>query len=124
MVNVYRHNKGIAFFVSLALLLLLSISVIVFLIASYNSANISESLIRRSTAMTLAESGINYAYWKIRINEDDDGGPMSDYFPGTCTLTPPIPLPAGWSIAVGVQDAGAGQKTIRSRVVYPKTTVF
>ena len=47
MVKVYRHNKGIAFFVSLALLLLLSISVIVFLIASYNSANISESLIRR-----------------------------------------------------------------------------
>ncbi|MBU1061677.1 MAG: hypothetical protein KJ952_03025, partial [Candidatus Omnitrophica bacterium] len=65
------NKKGIALFIALSLLLLISIGIIVFLVTSYNYANINESNIRRSRAMTLAEAGINYAYWKIRIDEDD-----------------------------------------------------
>jgi len=118
------NNRGLAFFISLTLLLLLSMGITVFLLTSYNSANINEALVRRSKAITIAEAGINYAYWKIRINEDDDGDPMSDSFPGTCTLTPPISVPTGWSVDVAVEDTGSSPKTIRSRVVYPKASVF
>ena len=117
-------NKGIALFVTLALLLLLSMAVAVFLITSYNSANINESLYRRERALVVAEAGLNYAYWKIRIDRDDAGGPMSDYFPGTCTLTPPISIPTGWTLQVDVEDTGTGRKTVSSTVNYPKSTVF
>ena len=118
------NNKGIAFFVSLALVLLLSMAAFVFLVSAYNSSNINESLARRARAITIAEAGINYAFWKIRINEDDSGSPMSDYFPGTCTLSPPISIPTGWSAQVAVQDTGTGVKTVRSTVNYKKSTVF
>ncbi len=118
------NNKGIAFFVSLALVLLLSMAAFVFLVSAYNSSNINESLLRRARAITIAEAGINYAFWKIRINEDDIGNPMSGYFPGTCTLSPSISIPTGWSVEVTVQDTGTDPKTVRSTVNYPKSTVF
>lgn len=125
------NNKGIALFVGIALVLLLSMTALAFLISAYNSGNINESLARRARAITVAEAGINYAFWKIRINEDDTGSPMSDYFPvpGECILEPPISVPAGWDVEVNVQypDSGSpypGSKTVRSTVTYPKSTVF
>ncbi|MBU1006286.1 MAG: hypothetical protein KKH08_01670 [Candidatus Omnitrophica bacterium] len=121
---ILHNNKGIAFAVSIALVLLLSITAIVFLVSAYNSVTINESLARRARAITRAEAGINYAFWKIRINEDDSGDPMSDYFPGTCTLTPPITIPTGWSIQVSVEDNGLDPKTVKSTVNYQKSTVF
>lgn len=125
------NNKGIAFFVSLALVLLLSMAAVVFLVSAYNSSNIAEGLLRRARAITVAEAGINYAFWKIRIDEDDSTPPtpMSDYFPGTCTLSPPISIPTGWSVEVSVQDPDPDSpypelKTVRSTVNYKKSTVF
>lgn len=116
-----ESNKGVAFFISLALLLLLSIGAATFYIIAYNYANISEGLSRGLRAITLAESGINYAYWKIRIGEDDNNNPLT--FP--TTLTPPISIPTGWTIQVDItEDAVTGRKTIRSTVNYPKASVI
>lgn len=121
-------NKGIAFFITLALLLLLSMAVAVFLITSYNSANINEALYRRQKALTVAEAGIHYAYWKIRIGKDGDGIPV-DFGDGEeYILTPPISIPSGWKIEVKVEvkdeDEATGRKTIESKVTYPKARVF
>lgn len=128
------NKKGVALFISLALLLLLSIGAIVFLLTAYNSVNINEAIARKKRAIIVAEAGINYAYWKIRINEDADGDPMSDYFPspGTCTFTSegtppdiPISLLPDWTLQVDVVDlVGTGRKTINSTVTYPKSSVF
>jgi len=63
------NNKGIALFISLSLLFLLSIGAIVVLLTAYNYANITENQIKRLKAITLAEAGINYAYWQLRTNE-------------------------------------------------------
>ena len=126
--NTFR-NKGIAFFIALDLLILLSIGAAVFLLNTYRHVNINEAISNRTRAILIAESGIAYAYWKIRINEDDESpaNPMSSYFPvpGTCTLSNmPISLPnADWSIEVNVTDDGT-KKTIDSIVTYPKSTVF
>jgi len=118
-------NKGIAFFITLALLLLLSMAVAVFLITSYNSANINEALARRTRAITLAEAGLHYAYWKIRIGKDDDGSPV-DFGDGEeHILEPRISMPTlEWIIRIIVKDDGTGVKTIKSAVDYPKATVF
>lgn len=121
-------NKGIAFFITLALLLLLSMAVAVSLITSYNSANINEALYRRQKALTVAEAGLHYAYWKIRIGEDDDGNPVDFSDGDEHTLIPPISIPSGWNIEVKVEvkdeDEATGRKTIESKVIYPKATVF
>ncbi len=120
-----RYNKkGIALFVVISIMFLLSIGSAVILLTAYNYANLTENQIRRSRAMVLAEAGINYAYWKIRIGEDDTGAPIT--YP--CTLTPPISLPsiAGWVIQVDVDwdpDLPSRLK-IDSTVTYPKASVF
>lgn len=98
-----KRNKGIALFVSLALFLLLSIGVIVVLLSAYNYTNITENQIKRLKALSLAESGINYAYYRIRIGE----GASIDFPSGS--------VPAGMSIDV---QYDAGQKKITSAVTY------
>ncbi len=113
------NKRGIALFITLALLFLLSVSAIVVLLMAYNYANVTQNQMNRSKAILYAESGIHYAYWKIRINEDDAGDPMTDYFPGTCTLTPSMTLPTGWSVEVDVTDDGTGNpKSLQARVEY------
>ncbi|MBU0759995.1 MAG: hypothetical protein KKC66_02310 [Candidatus Omnitrophica bacterium] len=103
------YKRGVALFVALALLFLLSVCTAVVLLTTYNYANISENQIKRLRAMKISEAGINYAYWMIRE------GSLS--YP--CTLTPPISLPADWSISVDITENGAtGTKTIRSKVTY------
>ena len=84
-----KRNKGIALFVSLALFLLLSIGVIVVLLSAYNYTNITENQIKRLKALSLAESGINYAYYRIRIGE----GASIDFPSGS--VTDPIGLSSG-----------------------------
>lgn len=117
--NNKHNNKGIALFISLSLLFLLSIGAIVVLLTAYNYANITENQIKRSRAITLAESGINYAYWKIRIGQDDDNNDVDFGDGNPHTLNPPISIPNGWIIEVVVQDASmSGRKTIQSTVTY------
>ena len=108
-----NNNRGVALFISLVVLLLLSLLTIAVLLTAYNYASITENKINRLKALTLAESGVHYACWKIRIGEDDAGNPIS--FP--CVLIPPMLLEGGWSIEVEIKE-DSGQKTIDSKVTY------
>ncbi|MCX5687273.1 MAG: hypothetical protein NTV71_01275 [Candidatus Omnitrophica bacterium] len=63
-----NNDKGIAIFVTLMLLFLLSLAAAAVLLTAYNYNNICEVQIRRMKAINLAESGINYAYWKLRTD--------------------------------------------------------
>ena len=63
-----NHNKGVALFMTLMLLFLLSLIVAAILITTYNYNNICEEQAKRTKAMTLAEAGIHYAFWQLRTN--------------------------------------------------------
>ena len=97
----------------------------VVLLTAYNYANVTENQIRRARAIALAEAGINYAYWKIRVGEDDAGDPIA-YPCAPCTLDDlPISLPTtDWDIEVDITGTETGRKTVESKVTYPKATVF
>ena len=64
-----KNNRGMALFASLTVMFLLSVTIIVILLTAYNYVTVSETGIKRLNAIALAESGIHYAYWKIRIND-------------------------------------------------------
>ena len=124
MKSRYYDKKGVVLFVTLSILLLLSMGAVVVLLTAYNYANVTENQIRRARAIALAEAGINYVYWKIRVGQDDNGDPIS-YPCAPCTLNPPISLPAaGWAIQVDITGTENGRKTVESKVTYPKATVF
>jgi len=108
-----RENKGMALFIALTLMFLLAIGVIVVLLTAFDYANITENQIRRAQAFAIAESGINYAYWKIRIDQDD-GGASPIVYP--CTLTPPIAMPQGFTVQVNVEEVTGPSLTPRKRI--------
>jgi len=62
------NNKGVAIFITIALLFLLSVAAIGVLLTAYNYNNICEGQIRRMKAITSAEAGVNYAYYQLRNN--------------------------------------------------------
>lgn len=111
------HNKGIAIFITLMFLFLLSLIAIAVLLTAYNYNNICEGQISRLKAIKLTEAGVNYAYWKIRIGKDDLGNDI--VYP--CILQPPIAVPAGWAFQVTVTNDNP--HTIQSKVTYPKSRV-
>jgi len=67
MANKY-NKKGIALYITLALLAILSILSIVVLLTAYNYSNITENQIKRLTAITSAEAGLTYAFWQMRTD--------------------------------------------------------
>ena len=107
-----NNNKGIAIFVTLMLLFLLSLATIAVLLAAYNYNNICEVQIKRIKAINLAESGINYAYWKLRTDPDSVFAS-----PGPTDTTISI---SGTNviITVTVDPDPSGQYIINSRVGY------
>ena len=124
--NIFR-NKGIAFFIALNLLILLSIGAAVFLLNTYRHVNINEAISNRTRAILIAESGIAYAYWRIRIDQDQSGGSMAGANIYTFDTSIPInsSLSSAWSLVVKVTEPGGGSpKTIDSIVTYPKSTAF
>ncbi len=62
------NNKGVAIFITLMLLFLLSLLAIAVLLTAYNYNNICEGQIRRIKAITSAEAGVNYVYYQLRTN--------------------------------------------------------
>lgn len=120
--TVALKNKGIALFIALALLFLLSVGVTVVLLTAYNHANVTENLTRRMKAIMLAEAGIYYATWKLKNNESYTGESFSA---GSGVLSD-IPSGTGWSMVITVDaysyPAYTG-KRIRSKVDYPKAAV-
>jgi Tfp pilus assembly protein PilX len=106
------NDKGIAIFITLMLLFLLSLAAIAVLLTTYNYNNICEGQIKRTKAINLAESGINYAYWKLRTDP-------------TSIITSPGPTDTTISISgtnvvitVTVDPNPSGQYIINSRVDY------
>ena len=64
-----NHNsRGIAIFIALMLLFLLSLISIAVLLVAYNYNNICEGQTRRLKAVTSAEAGVNYAYYQLRVD--------------------------------------------------------
>ncbi len=99
MINSLR-NRGIALFISIALLFLLSVGTIVVLLIAYNYTLITERQIKRLRALTLAEAGINHAYWQLRTDPSYTGS----------TITPDE---SGYDVVI-VVTSDAGRKRIKS----------
>lgn len=98
-------NKGIALFIAMALLLLLSVGAIVVLLTAYNYTNISENQIKRVQAITAAEAGIHRAYWSLRNDPLYTGETIK-------------PDPNGPNVTITVTGPVSGRYTIRSRATY------
>ena len=112
-----KYNKGIAIFIALMLLFLLSLAAIAVLLTAYNYNNICEGQTRRLKAMTSAEAGINYAYWQLRtdlINFTSDH--YSEATADTVTLGT-----NGMIAKVWAEGPVSGRYTVRSKVTYAKT---
>ncbi len=111
------NNKGIAIFVTLAFLFLLSLITIAVLSTAYNYNNICEGQTRRLKATVSAESGINYAYWQLRT---DLANFTNDHY-NEATADTVIPGSNGMTVKVWATGPVAGRYTVRSKVTYSKT---
>ena len=118
------NNKGIALFITLMLLFLLSLVTIAVLLTAYNYNNICEGQIKRLKAITSAEAGINYAYYQLRNNattkfypNHKDIGNADISLSGMNGLT---------TIEVWVEDRDpliAGTYIVKSKATYQKSSV-
>jgi Tfp pilus assembly protein PilX len=117
---IFRHyNKGIALFVSLSLLFLLSVGAIVVLLTAYNYTNVTENQIKRLQAISAAEAGINYVYWKLGPKTDDTGYAAAhtgeenaDTIPGGSNTI------NGYKVKIWIEGPFSGTYTVKSKVVY------
>lgn len=107
-----NNNKGIALFISLALLFLLAVLLIAVLLTAYNYASITEAQIKRLRAITLAEAGINYAYWKLRTDSSYPSTYTSEA--GADSITPDS---SGLSVKIWIPSTSP-RYTIKSKVTY------
>ena len=105
-----KNNKGIAIFITLVLLFLLSLVAIAVLLTAYNYSSICEGQIKRLKAITSAEAGISYAYWKLRV---DPSSIITS--PGPTTTTIGI---SGTNVDITVTGPVSGRYTISSKVTY------
>ena len=97
------NNKGMAIFISLMLLFLLSLGAIAVLLTAYNYARVTDGLIKRLKALSLAEAGINYTYWQLRTDPDYTGS--------TLTI-------GSDNVEITVTGPVSGRYTIKSKVTY------
>jgi hypothetical protein len=121
------NNKGIAIFISLMLLFLLSAAIIAVLLTAYNYNSICEGQISRLKAITSAEAGINYAYYQLRTNEATF---VSDHKvpPGAVYAFPVSdPVMSGiTNLEFWVEDLNppiAGKYIIKSKATYRKSSM-
>ena len=114
---IYNSNKGVAIFITLMLLFLLSLLAAAVLLTAYNYNNICEGQIRRLKAIASAESGINYAYYQLRTD--------ASAFVASYDENNPCPVSINSGITVGVWATGpvSGRYTIKSKATYSKTQV-
>jgi hypothetical protein len=115
------NNKGVAIFITLMLLFLLSLLAIAVLLTSYNYSNICEGQIKRLKAITSAEAGINYVYYQLRTNADDF---IADYYDKDHTYTilldrdNNVPLNSGITVEVWATGPVLGRYTVKSKATY------
>ncbi|MFA4991825.1 MAG: hypothetical protein WC569_04510 [Candidatus Omnitrophota bacterium] len=108
-----RDNKGVALFISLALLFLLSVGAIVVLSTGYSYTQVTENQINRLKALKSAEAGINYAYWKLRTDTDYASDHPDEA--GADTVTPGS---NGYSVKIWAEGPDSGRYTVKSKVSY------
>jgi Tfp pilus assembly protein PilX len=104
-----NNNKGIAIFISLSLLFLLSLVVIVVMLTSYNYFQITEKQIKRTKAIAWSEAGLSYAYYKLRVDP-------ANYT--NINATRPTELNSSGVILNVTWDGSNNSYTIKSKVVY------
>ena len=117
-----NNNKGVAIFITLMLLFLLSLTAIAVLLGGYNYNNICEGQIRRIKAITSAEAGIAYAYYQIRNDSDTHFTVDHKDFGNAATIT----IGNGLSVQVWVEDQNppvTGKYVVKARSEYQKTTI-
>ncbi len=118
------NNKGIAIFVTLAFLFLLSLITIAVLSTAYNYNNICEGQTRRLKAITSAEAGINYAYYQLRTNATTNFYPIhKDIGNADISLSG---MNGITSLEVWVEDRDppiAGTYIVKSKATYQKSSV-
>ncbi len=114
------NNNGIAIFMTLMFLLLLSLVVIAVLLTAYNYDNICEGQISRIKAINSAEAGINYAYWQFRT---DPTNFTNDHF-SEATADTISPGSNGMTVKVWAEGPVSGRYTVRSKVTYNKARVM
>lgn len=113
----YSGEKGIAIFVTLAFLVLLSLIAIAVLLTAYNYNNICEGQTRRLKAMVSAEAGIHYAYWQLRTDLTNF---TNDHY-SEATADTVTPGSNGMIVKVWATGPVAGRYTVQSKVTYSKT---
>ena len=105
-----NNKKGVALFLSLTVLLLLSIAAIVVLLTAYNYSDLTEGQIDRLEGIALAEAGIHYAYYELRQDPD-----------GFAATTPVSIQPDSSGPSVEITVTGGpfpAQFTVKSKVTY------
>ncbi|MDP2921614.1 MAG: hypothetical protein Q8O12_04540 [Candidatus Omnitrophota bacterium] len=111
------NNKGVAIFITLMLLFLLSLIAVTALLTAYNYNNICEAQIRRQKALVSAEAGIHYAFYKLRTdlgNFDDYNSEVDSY-----SFSPN----SGITVKVWVTGPVSGRYTVKSKATYSKAQV-
>ena len=113
-----KYNKGIAIFITIMLLFLLSLVVIAVLLAAYNYNNVCEGEIRRLKAITSAEAGINYAYYQLRT----DAATFVTDHGSEATAETIVPGSIPTTVKVWAPGPISGRYTISSKVTYQKAS--
>jgi len=109
------NDKGIAIFISLILLFLISLLVAAVLLTSFNYAQITEKQIKRIKAMASAEAGINYAYWKLGPKTDNTAYASTYISEGTADKI--YPDSSGLEVKIWILG-GSPPYTVKSKVDY------
>ena len=103
--NRFSNNKGIALFISMGLLFLLSVGAVAVLLTAYNYTNVNENHIKRLRAIIVAEAGIHHAFWRVRNDPSYTGETIR-------------PDPNGPDVVITVTGPVSGRYTIQSRAAY------
>jgi len=124
-IHNYNNDKGIAIFVTLMLLFLLSLIAAAALLTAYNYSVICEGQIKRQKALASAEAGVHYVCYQLRTNETYFVSAYKRVPPDTTTAyTFPAPVMNGiTSLKVWVEDLDPpvpGKYIIKSEATYPK----
>jgi len=110
-----KNNKGVAIFITLMLLFLLSLASIAVLLTAYNYNYICEKQIKRIKAIASLEAGLNYAYYNLRTDAsfvtDHNNEAAADII---------IPGNNGISVKVWAWQTGAtpGKYTVKTKATY------
>jgi hypothetical protein len=112
------NNKGIAIFISLMLLFLLSAAVIAVLLTAYNYNSICEGQIKRIKAINSAEAGVNYTYYQLRT----DAATFVNDHNSELTADTIVPGSNGISVKVWATGPVSGRYTVSSKAEYQKVS--